>query len=247
MATGKLRGLNAQQFANALGIAASSAAGLFAFVNGGGDIKRLHAGHASREGMQAALLAEQGVEGPPDVIEARDGFMQAFAFGRIDKARPITLPPAAEYGITDCYIKPYACCRHIQPAVEAMFGLLNDENISPRTSRKVDVETYKIAAEHAHVPWDDFASAQLSFPYLMGLAARYRGVKFEHFDDKTRKRSGVRRVRAQAHGHGAGGDRPALSEAAPGARHGDDRARQVHAPGRRGLGLAHRAARRRQA
>jgi len=55
------------------------------FVNGGGDIKRLHAGHAAREGLQAALLAEQGVEGPPDVIEARDGFMQAFAFSRADK------------------------------------------------------------------------------------------------------------------------------------------------------------------
>src|SRR5215212_5768460 len=187
MATAKLRGLNAQQFANALGIAASSAAGLFAFVAGGGDIKRLHAGHASREGMQAALLAEQGTEGPPNVIEGRDGFMQAFAFGRIDKARPITLPPAAEYGITDCYIKPYACCRHIQPAVEAMFGLCNDEKISFEDIKAVDVETYKIATEHAHVPWDDFASAQLSFPYLMGLAARYRGVKFEHFDEKNRK------------------------------------------------------------
>ena len=186
MATAKLRGLSAQQFANALGIAASSAAGLFAFVNGGGDIKRLHAGHASREGMQAALLAEQGVEGPPNVIEARDGFMQAFAFGRVDKARPIALPPMAEYGITDCYIKPYACCRHIQPAVEATFGLLNDENIAFDDIKKVEVETYKIAAEHAHVPWDDFASAQLSFPFLMGLAARYRGIKFEHFDDKTR-------------------------------------------------------------
>jgi 2-methylcitrate dehydratase PrpD len=121
------------------------------------------------------------------VIEARDGFMQAFAFGRIDKARPITLPPQADYGITDCYIKPYACCRHIQPAVEAAFGLLNDEKIAFEDIRKVDVETYKIAAEHAHVPWDDFASAQLSFPYLMGLAARYRGVKFEHFSDATRK------------------------------------------------------------
>ena len=121
------------------------------------------------------------------MIESRDGFMQAFAFGRIDKARPITLPPQAEYGITDCYIKPYACCRHIQPAVEAAFGLLNDENISFEDIKKVDVETYKIAAEHAHVPWDDFASAQLSFPYLMGLAARYRGIKFEHFDEKTRK------------------------------------------------------------
>src|SRR6202007_3005537 len=73
MATAKLRGLNATQRANALGIAASSAAGLFAFVGGGGDIKRLHAGHASREGMQAALLAEQGTEGPPGVIESRDG------------------------------------------------------------------------------------------------------------------------------------------------------------------------------
>ena len=187
MATGKLRRLTKQQFANALGIAASSSAGLFAFVNGGGDIKRLHAGHASREGLQAALLAEQGVEGPPRVIESRDGFMQAFAFGRVDKARPIALPPRAEFGITDCYIKPYACCRHIQPAVEAMFGLCNDENIKVEDIEKVEVETYKIAAEHAHVPWDDFASAQLSFPYLMGLAARYRGVKFEHFDEKTRR------------------------------------------------------------
>jgi 2-methylcitrate dehydratase PrpD len=187
MATGKLRGLPAPQLANALGIAASSAAGLFAFVNGGGDIKRLHAGHASREGMQAALLAEQGVEGPPHVIEARDGFMQAFAFGRLDKARALTLPPAVPFGITDCYIKPYACCRHIQPAVEALFGLLNDENIATEDITRVDVETYKIAAEHAHTGWDDFASAQLSFPYLMGLAARFRGIKFEHFDESVRR------------------------------------------------------------
>jgi len=186
MATAKLRGLNAQQIANAMGIAASSAGGLFAFVNGGGDIKRLHAGHASREGLQAALLAEQGVEGPPKVVEARDGFMQAFAFGRIDKNRPVTLPPAAPFGITDCYIKPYACCRHIQPAVEALSGLLNDEKIKADQIKRIEVETYKIAAEHAHTGWDDYATAQLSFPYLVGLAVRYRGIKLDYFDDKTR-------------------------------------------------------------
>jgi 2-methylcitrate dehydratase PrpD len=187
MAVAKLRGLPADRLGHALGIAASSSAGLFAFVNGGGDIKRLHAGHASREGMQAALLAEQGVEGPPHVIESRDGFMQAFVFGRIDKARPIALPPEAPFGITDCYIKPYACCRHIQPAIEALYGLLNDEEIATDDIARVDVETYRIAAEHAHTGWDDFASAQLSFPYLMGVAARYRGIKFEHFDEKTRR------------------------------------------------------------
>lgn len=186
MAVGKLRGLSKQQLADALGIAASASAGLFAFVNGGADIKRLHAGHASREGLQAALLAECGVQGPPNVIEARDGFMQAFAFGRTDKARAIALPPAVPFGITDCYIKPYPCCRHIQPAVEALIGLAETENIKPDDVERIDVATYRIAAEHAHTGWDDFASAQLSFPYLMALALRFRAIRVEHFDQRVR-------------------------------------------------------------
>src|SRR3984957_12196060 len=186
-AAAKLRGLPAPRIADAIGIAASSAAGLFAFVNGGADIKRLHAGHASREGLQAALLAEQGIEGPPDVIEARDGFMQAFAFGRIDKARPIALPPTVPFGITDCYVKPYACCRHLQPAVEALMGLCRDEGISPDEVTRIDVDTYRIAAEHAHTGWDDFASAQLSFPYLIGLALRFGAIRLEHFTDEMRR------------------------------------------------------------
>src|SRR5215831_814624 len=185
-AAAKLRGLSAPRIVDAFGIAASSAAGLFAFVNGGADIKRLHAGHAAREGLQAALLAEQGVQGPPNVIETRDGFQQAFAFGRSDKARPIALPPAVPFGITDCYIKPYPCCRHIQPAVEALIGLLNDEAIPSDEVQRIDVATYRIAAEHAETGWDDFASAQLSFPYLMGVALKFRAVKFEHFSERTR-------------------------------------------------------------
>jgi 2-methylcitrate dehydratase PrpD len=187
MAAGKLRALPSAQLANALGIAASSAAGLFAFVNGGADIKRLHAGHASREGVQAALLAEQGIEGPPNVIETRDGFMQAFAFGRSDRTRAVTLPPAVPFGITDCYIKPYPCCRHIQPAVEALIGLLADEKIASDEVERIEVATYRIAAEHAETGWDDFAGAQLSFPYLIGLALRYRTIKFEHFAEQVRR------------------------------------------------------------
>jgi 2-methylcitrate dehydratase PrpD len=186
-ATAKLVGLPASRIGDALGLAASSAAGLFAFVNGGGDVKRLHAGHASREGLQAALLAREGVQGPPGVIESRDGFMQAFAFGRVDKARPIVLPPQTAFGITDCYIKPYACCRHIQPAIEALMGLCTDENILPEEVTRIDVDTYRIAAEHAHTGWDDYASAQLSFPYLMGLALRFRAISIAYFADGMRR------------------------------------------------------------
>ena len=199
MATGKLRGLNAQQLANALGIAASSSGGLFAFVNGGGDIKRLHAGHASREGMQAALLAEQGVEGPPGVIEARDGFMQAFAFGSTERARAVMLPPAVPFGITDCYIKPNPCCRHIQPAVEATIGLLNDEKIAAGEVQHVEAETYRIAAEHAATGWDDFASSQLSFRYLMALALKFRAIKFDYFREEVRRDPALAALAGKVH------------------------------------------------
>src|SRR5215470_16124667 len=185
VAAAKLRGLAPAQIADTLGLAASGAGGLFAFVNGGADIKRLHAGHAAREGLQSALLAEQAVEGPPGVIEARDGFMQAFAGA--DKARAIALPPTAPFGITDCYIKPYPCCRHIQPAVEALIGLLNDEKLASGEVERIEVSTYRIAAEHAETGWDDFASAQLSFPYLIGLALKFRGVRLEHFADDVRR------------------------------------------------------------
>jgi 2-methylcitrate dehydratase PrpD len=196
MAAGKLRGLSALQLANTLGLAASGAAGLFAFVNGGADIKRLHAGHAAREGLQAALLAQQGIEGPPHVLEARDGFMQAFAFGRV---RSVELPPAVPFGITDCYIKPYPCCRHIQPAVEALIGLVTDENIAAEDVQRIDTETYRIAAEHAETGWSDFASAQLSFPYLMALALKFRAIKLEHFGAQQRHDPALAALAAKIH------------------------------------------------
>jgi 2-methylcitrate dehydratase PrpD len=89
--------------------------------------------------------------------------------------------------MTDCYIKPYACCRHIQPAVEALMGLCGDEDIRPDEVVRIDVDTYRIAAEHAHTGWDDFASAQLSFPYLIGLALRFRTIRLGGFADDVRR------------------------------------------------------------
>ena len=199
MAAGKLRGLSAERLSNALGLAASSAAGLFAFVGGGADIKRLHAGHAAREGLQAALLAEHGVEGPPRVLEARDGFLQTLAFGRAQNPRPIELPPTVLFGVTDCYIKPYPCCRHIQPAVEALIGLVTDEKLAADEITRIDVETYRIAAEHAETGWEDFASAQLSFPYLMALALKHRWIRLEHFAESERRDPALAAIAAKVH------------------------------------------------
>lgn len=198
-AAGRLLKLDRVQMANAIGLAASSAAGLFAFVNGGADVKRLHAGHAAREGLQAALLAQAGIEGPPRVIECRDGFAQAFAFGRDKATSPLMLPPATAYGITDCYVKPYACCRHLQPAVEALIALMKDNGLTADEVQDIQVETYSIAAEHAHTGWQDYASAQLSFPYIMALGLKFGWIKVKHFENEMRESSELARYCSLVH------------------------------------------------
>lgn len=197
MAVGKLLGLDGQQLASALGLAASGGAGLFAFLGGGADVKRLHAGHAAREGLMAALLAREGVSGPPDVLEASDGFFQAFAFGKAASPRLFAMPPHSAFRIADCYIKPYACCRHLQPAVEALMSLRAEHGLAPEDVADILVETYGIAAEHAHTGWGDFASAQLSFPFIMALGLKYGGIDLSHFSDAVRGDAGLAAICAR--------------------------------------------------
>lgn len=182
----RLRGLPDEALERALGLAASSASGLFGFVAGGADVKRLHPGHAAREGVMAVLLAERGLTGPTGVLEGRDGFFQAFANGppeSFDKQVELQRP----LGITECYIKPYPCCRHLQPAIDAVLALVSAHDLQADEISAIEVETYGIAANHADIGWTDFASSQLSFPFVIATAVRYRAVNLEHFQEQARQ------------------------------------------------------------
>ncbi|MBZ9653740.1 MmgE/PrpD family protein [Phyllobacterium lublinensis] len=176
----KLLGLSHQASSNALGLAASSAAGLHAYVSGGAEVKRLHGGHAAREGLQAALFAKEGIAGPPNVVEGKDGFLQCFASGA--EAEKFTPSNGTHYLISRCYIKPFACCRHLQPAAEALIFLIHEFGIEASEIDEILVETYHLAGEFADMGWNDFASAQLSFPFIMAISATYHDIQLGHFE-----------------------------------------------------------------
>jgi aconitate decarboxylase len=73
--TASLLGLAPEGVANALGIGATQAAGLYC-ARAGAMTKRLHAGHAAQAGVIAGLLARDGFTGSQDVLEAPfGGFM----------------------------------------------------------------------------------------------------------------------------------------------------------------------------
>jgi 2-methylcitrate dehydratase PrpD len=83
--------------------------------------------------------------------------------------------------------------------VEALIGLVTDEKIATEDVQRIDTETYRIAAEHAETGWDDFASAQLSFPYLMALALKFRAIKLEHFSAQQRRDPALAALAAKVH------------------------------------------------
>lgn len=200
IAVGKLRGLNEALLEQALGIAASSAAGLFAFLHGGGEIKRLHPGHAAREGLFAVLLAERGMTGPVNVLESKDGFFAAYSGPdctlKLSRDLGRSEPPLA---ITECYLKPHACCRHLHSAIDGILEIRQQHQLTAEDVSHVEIGTYAIAAEHAHTNWQAMASAQMSFPFVAALALARGHVDLDDFSESALCDRAVNGTTAKVH------------------------------------------------
>jgi 2-methylcitrate dehydratase PrpD len=170
----------------AMGIAASASAGIFAYLTGGGNIKKLHPAHAAREGIFAALLArDQVVDGPLGVAESKCGVFDAFA-GLAPWNASVKDHRSGALAITRSYIKPYPCCRHIHPAIDGLLELKTTHDIDPDRVTRIDVGTYDAAMPHASLGWDSFTVSQLSFPYVMGVALRTGHVNLQSFSESAR-------------------------------------------------------------
>ena len=76
-----LFGLDQGQIVNAFGIAGSEASGTMEYDQSGGEVKRVHAGSASRSGAQAAVLAARGLTGPSTIFEGKRGIFALFGDG----------------------------------------------------------------------------------------------------------------------------------------------------------------------
>lgn len=84
-------GLDAAQTANAIGLAATMASGLWEDINNAAImVKHLHSGFAAERGVRAAKLAALGVKGASRAIEGPKGFLAALA--RQDSGYPHERP-----------------------------------------------------------------------------------------------------------------------------------------------------------
>ena len=114
-----LLGLPGREAANALGVAASEAAGLR--VSFGTMTKSLHAGNACAHGLRAAFLAQGGFTGPVNGIEGARGFLEA-ACGGVDGASMVE-NLGSEYRFLRKGYKLYSCGGVVHPALDAALQL----------------------------------------------------------------------------------------------------------------------------
>ncbi len=143
-----LLGLDADQFATALGIAGTQAAGLKSMF--GTMCKPLHAGKASYHGYLAAKLAARGFTSRPDVLECGQGFARTHS-PDFNPDRAFDTPPNGWY-IANNLFKYHASCYMTHAPIEAARKLREQHGITPDQVERIDVRVEEACDRICNIP-----------------------------------------------------------------------------------------------
>lgn len=170
VAAGRLLELDTERMANALGISGSLCSGLLEFSkSGGGMVKRLHQGRASEGAVMAAELARDGFSGPPQILEGKFGFLNAFC--RDADLSRLTADLGRVWRTLTTTLKAYACHSTAHVAVTAVMELRARHEICGNDVESIRVAgSEKLVSHHAIHDPQDIAMAQYSAPFSIALA-----------------------------------------------------------------------------
>jgi 2-methylcitrate dehydratase PrpD len=136
-ACARLLGLDAVATLHAMGIAGSHAGGLKEFKHGGGSVKRIHCAIPSMSGLRSAVMAANGITGPPAILEGEHGLLAVFA-GTYD-ASLLTAELGSAYRLLGVAFKPFACNLSMHAVVEALDGLQREHGFTATAVDWIDV------------------------------------------------------------------------------------------------------------
>lgn len=186
-AAARLLRLSIDQTAVALGMAASFSAGVKA--NFGTMTKPLHVGHAVRDGVFAALMAQQGFTANPGALEHQQGFLDVFnGPGTYNVAAMLNewFDPFECAGAGDPGVKPYPCCGSTHPSISRMLDLAHRHDLPPDRVRRILVMPHARRLPHTNNPNPRTAlAAKFSIQYCIARALADRRVTLAHFEGEA--------------------------------------------------------------
>jgi 2-methylcitrate dehydratase PrpD len=198
IAASKLMGLKEERMVSAMGIAGSQAAGSMEYLAQGAWTKRFHAGWAALSGMTAAQLAQKGFRGPSSIIEGRDGFLHAYSNGS-DPSKVLE-GIGSWFGVMHTSIKPHACCRYMQPPIDAVLKILKENDLQRDQVERIRLGLLRAGSQLIAEPIESkyspqsIVDAQFSAPFGAAVALLYRKAGLEEFQLSKIKSEKVKRV-----------------------------------------------------
>lgn len=177
-ACGMLKGLDTAQMQTALGIAANTTGGFNEWPHSGGSEMYFHAGFASRNGLVATQLAQQGAFAAPSILEGEAGVFQSV--GRTAPPDDIALFPNGDYVISSVFHKQAPACNYAQTPCQAaahaarkFAGPLDD--IKSVTVFITDAARLYPGCDHTG-PYLNVLQAKMSIQYSVATAIAARGI-----------------------------------------------------------------------
>jgi 2-methylcitrate dehydratase PrpD len=143
-----LLGLGAEQFATALGIAGTQAAGLKSMF--GTMCKPLHAGKAAYHGLFAARLAQRGFTARGDVVECAQGFARTHS-PDYHPERALAEPPGG-FHILNNLFKYHAACYMTHAPIEAARKLREQHGLTPDSIARIHLSLDETCDRICNIP-----------------------------------------------------------------------------------------------
>jgi len=184
----KLFRLDKQQIVSALGLAGTQSSGVWAFTSDGATNKKFHPGHAAVCGVTSALLAQSGMTGSAHILDAADGGL--FPAMSAEYNYPIILQELGKkYSFVELDRKPYACCRSMHPAINAVLNIMNRTSLNVDEIECINIKTYKIAIAQCGFTNEpkNVAEAKFSMAYGVAVALIDGKALTEEFSDERIK------------------------------------------------------------
>ena len=191
-AAAKLLGLKRDGIENALSLAICNASGIKAAF--GSDAKPLGVGMAASRGVDCALLAQAGMNGPLNVFESESGFLALYNDNCQSNESSLRLFERWRLLEPGILFKRYPVCSAAQAATELCAELLDANQLSASMVTRVDCDvTELVRISLVHENPQSIREAQFSLPFAVGCILAYGELGLPQLTAETLQADGLRK------------------------------------------------------
>ena len=192
-AAAKLLGLGGEQTAHAIGIASSESAGTVENLPSAG--KNVSVGNAARNGLFAALLAEQGYTAAPAALEGSLGW--ARAMGDVPVAEEIVGELGSRWEAGKNTYKPYPCGIVMHAVIDACLTLRRDHGLSADDIVEVVVSGEQLLLDRGDRAVTGERDSRVSIHHCAAVSFLFGRAGLSEFEEATVHNPDVAAFRAR--------------------------------------------------